>query len=231
MAPLTRYRANAAHVHIDDLALPYYTQRASVPGTLIVSEGTFIAPGAGGFENVPGVWSDEQCAAWKKVRLERLCILHDHSRRSCESNGHGLQITDSVHSKGSFIICQLWAIGRAALPSALPPSAPYISASSVPLPGRPIPPRPLTVEEIKEYVAWYAQAASNAVEKAGFDGVEVHGAHGYLVDQFLQSGTNERTDECVYLLFLSRCSRGFRSRRFCDFFPTVSAVFLRAPWF
>lgn len=67
MAPLTRYRANSAHVHTDDLALPYYTQRASVPGTLLVSEGTFIAPRAGGFANVPGIWSDEQCAAWKKV--------------------------------------------------------------------------------------------------------------------------------------------------------------------
>ena len=69
MAPLTRYRANSAHVHVDDLALPYYTQRASVPGTVLVSEGTFISPQAGGYGNVPGIWNEEQCAAWKKVRL------------------------------------------------------------------------------------------------------------------------------------------------------------------
>lgn len=210
MAPLTRYRANSAHVHTDDLALPYYTQRASVPGTLIVSEGTFIGPRAGGFANVPGIWSDEQCAAWKKVRTRRKprCDHHDMHLTFAylpESDFCTSQITDSVHSKGSFIVIQLWAIGRAADPSQLVSEDPsfkdaYISAGDVQLTGQPIPPRPLTVPEIKEYVDWYAKAAENAVKKAGFDGVEVHGAHGYLVDQFLQDRTNNRTDEYVFFI-------------------------------
>jgi NADPH2 dehydrogenase len=105
-----------------------------------------------------------------------------------------------VHAKGSFIYLQLWALGRAAHPSQLvseDPSLPYVSASDVPLGGRTdgILPRPLSVPEIKEYIELYATAASNAVHRAGFDGVEVHGANGYLVDQFLQDVTNVRTDE------------------------------------
>lgn len=105
-----------------------------------------------------------------------------------------------MHAKGSFIYLQLWALGRAAHPSQLvseDPSLPYVSASDVPLGGRTdgILPRPLSVPEIKEYIELYATAASNAVHRAGFDGVEVHGANGYLVDQFLQDVTNVRTDE------------------------------------
>ena len=71
MAPLTRFRANAQHIHTD-IAVKYYTQRASIPGTLIISEATFIAPQAGGYANVPGIWSDEQIASWKKVQLSFL---------------------------------------------------------------------------------------------------------------------------------------------------------------
>ncbi|KAF7377291.1 putative inactive dehydrogenase EasA [Mycena sanguinolenta] len=154
----------------------YYTQRASVPGTLLITEATFIAPKAGGIPNAPGIWSEEQIAAWK-------------------------QITDSVHAQGSFIYCQLWALGRAARPAYLnaeDPPLPYVSASDIPLRERPdteIRPRSLSVEEIHEYVQLYATAASNAVDKAGFDGVEIHGASGYLPDQFLQDVSNVRTDE------------------------------------
>ncbi|KAK0455479.1 FMN-linked oxidoreductase [Desarmillaria tabescens] len=95
------------------------------------------------------------------------------------------EITDGVHAKGLFIFCQLWALGR--------PSFPYISASDIPVPGRSDVPLPMTVDEIKEYVDLYVQAALNAV-KAGFDGVEIHGANSYLLDQFIQDVTNQRTD-------------------------------------
>jgi NADPH2 dehydrogenase len=93
---------------------------------------------------------------------------------------------------------QLWALGRAAMPDVLEAenaSYPYIGPSAIAMEGRPKPPRPLTQEEIKEYAQWYAQAAHNAVLEAGFDGVEIHGANGYLSDQFMQDLSNERTDE------------------------------------
>lgn len=127
------------------------------------------------------------------------------------------QIVEAVHAKGSFIYMQLWALGRAAEPSVLENEGPYpyVSASDVTHPERKFPPRPLTTEgtrrnmflvrsavaqfqlitEVKQYVKWYAQAAANAVHGAGFDGIEIHGANGYLVDQFIQDVTNKRTDE------------------------------------
>ncbi|KAI0916451.1 hypothetical protein AcV5_002945 [Taiwanofungus camphoratus] len=168
LAPLTRFRANKDHVH-GDLAVEYYAQRASSPGTLLITEATFIAPQAGGYDYVPGLWNEEQVAAWKRV-------------------------TDAVHAKGSYIYCQLWALGRASDPKVLKREGyPFVSSSDVPLPGSPAP-RPLTVPEIKEYVQWYTTASENAV-KAGFDGVELHGANGYIIDQFLQDVCNKRTDE------------------------------------
>ncbi|KAI0661290.1 NADH:flavin oxidoreductase/NADH oxidase [Cubamyces menziesii] len=173
LAPLTRFRADSAHVHTD-MGVEYYKQRASVRGTLLISEATYIAAQAGGMPNVPGIWTDAQIAAWKKI-------------------------TDAVHAKGSYIYLQLWALGRAARPAALKqedPNYPYVAPSPIPLSTSPDDvPRELTKEEIKEYVQWYATAASNAVHKAGFDGVEVHGANGYLVDQFLQDVSNKRTDD------------------------------------
>ncbi|KAI0629633.1 NADH:flavin oxidoreductase/NADH oxidase [Trametes polyzona] len=173
LAPLTRFRADSAHVHTD-LGVEYYKQRASVPGTLLITEATYITAQAGGMPNVPGIWNDAQIAAWKKI-------------------------TDAVHAKGSYIYLQLWALGRAARPAALHqenPDYPYVSASPIPLSTSPDDvPRALTKEEIKEYVQWYATAASNSVHKAGFDGVEIHGANGYLIDQFLQDVSNKRTDE------------------------------------
>ena len=107
------------------------------------------------------------------------------------------QVTDAVHAKGSYIFLQLWALGRAADIDVLErqdPPSPYVSASSVALSGKPKPPRPLTEEEIQDYITTYAKAASNAVHGAGFDGVEVHAANGYLLDQFLQTVSNNRTD-------------------------------------
>ncbi|KAJ7176904.1 hypothetical protein C8R46DRAFT_1174338 [Mycena filopes] len=175
MAPLTRFRADAAHVPLPHVQ-EYYAQRASTPGTLLITEATFIAPRAGGYNHVPGIWSTQQIQQWK-------------------------QITEAVHAKGSFIYLQLWALGRAARPSELTaedPTLPYVSASDIPLRDRPsteIRPRALSVPEIEEYVRLYAQAAANAVHEAGFDGVEIHSANGYLPDQFLQDVSNTRTDE------------------------------------
>ncbi|KAJ7793870.1 hypothetical protein B0H14DRAFT_3093905 [Mycena olivaceomarginata] len=106
-------------------------------------------------------------------------------------------VTDAVHAKGSFFFMQLRAFGRAANQEQLQaenPAFPYVSASDVQLSGHSGPPRALTVPEIKEYVALYAQAAKNAIA-AGCDGVEIHGANGYLIDQFLQDVSNRRTDE------------------------------------
>ncbi|KZT00769.1 NADH:flavin oxidoreductase/NADH oxidase [Laetiporus sulphureus 93-53] len=171
MAPLTRFRANKAHVH-GDLAVEYYRQRSTVPGTLIITEATFIAAKAGGYKNVPGIWSDEQVVAWKAV-------------------------TDAVHGNGSRIFCQLWALGRAADPKVLEEedaSFPFVSSSDIQMTGRPKAPRPLTIPETKEYVKLFTIAAKNAI-RAGFDGVELHGANGYLIDQFLQDVSNKRTDQ------------------------------------
>ncbi|KAJ7760116.1 FMN-linked oxidoreductase, partial [Mycena maculata] len=167
-APTTRFRADANHAPLPHVA-DYYAQRASTPGSLLISEATFIAPRAGGCKYPPGIWSDEQITAWKKV-------------------------TDTVHAKGSYMYLQLWALGRAAEAATLAEEGlPYVSASDVPVEDGQAP-RPLTVEEIQEYVQLYATAASNDVHKAGFDGVEIHAANGYLPDQFLHDRSNLRTD-------------------------------------
>ncbi|KAI0818994.1 NADH:flavin oxidoreductase/NADH oxidase [Irpex lacteus] len=171
-APTTRLRADDKHVPIVELVAEHYAQRAAVPGTLLIAEGTLISPQAGGFGNAPGIWSKEQVSAWK-------------------------QVVDAVHERGSFIYVQLAAIGRAALLDVLEKDGghPLVSSSDVLLTGAPAPPRPLTVEEIKQYVEDFATAAYNAVHGAGFDGVEIHGANGYLIDQFIQDNANKRTDE------------------------------------
>ncbi|KAH8993696.1 putative NADPH2 dehydrogenase chain OYE2 [Lactarius akahatsu] len=171
MAPLTRFRANKDHVH-GELAKTYYAQRSSVPGTLIISEATFIAPQAAGYANAPGIWSDAQIAGWKKT-------------------------TDAVHANGSYIFLQLWALGRTADPAILEQEGGFDVVAPSPIPlggGEHVVPRELTTAEIKEYAQLFSKAASNAIE-AGFDGVEIHGANGYILDQFLQTVTNERTDE------------------------------------
>ncbi|KIJ16015.1 hypothetical protein PAXINDRAFT_75914 [Paxillus involutus ATCC 200175] len=172
LAPLTRFRAYASGVP-GPHAATYYAQRGSSPGTLLITEATFISHGAGGYEHVPGIYTDAQIEGWK-------------------------QVTDAVHAKGSYIFLQLWALGRAADPDVLAnqdPPSPYVSASPITLTGNQVPPRALTEPEIEEYIAAHAKAASNAIHRAGFDGVEVHSANGYLLDQFLQSVSNTRTDK------------------------------------
>jgi NADPH2 dehydrogenase len=169
MAPLTRFRSDDAHVPLPMVA-DYYEQRASTPGTLLISEATFMSHASVGYESVPGIYNQAQIDGWKKV-------------------------TDAVHARGSYVYCQLWDLGRAADPKVAAREGFAVrSASAVPMEeGAPVP-EPLTVEEIRQKVKDYAQAAKNAVA-AGFDGVELHAANGYLVDQFIQDVSNKRTDE------------------------------------
>ncbi|KAL2373061.1 hypothetical protein RJ035_004358 [Blastomyces gilchristii] len=168
LAPLTRFRADDNHVPLS-FVKEYYADRASVPGTLLITEGTFISPRAGGFDNVPGIYNDEQIRAWK-------------------------EITDVVHAKSSFIFCQLWALGRAADSRVLTEDGhPVVSSSDIPISKESAVPTPLDENGIQEFIGDYVQAAKNAME-AGFDGVEIHGANGYLCDQFLQDTCNNRND-------------------------------------
>ncbi|KLU92543.1 hypothetical protein MAPG_11488 [Magnaporthiopsis poae ATCC 64411] len=179
MAPLTRFRNTDDFLPIDPIVKEYYEQRASVPGTLIISEATLISPTAGGYTtNVPGIWSDAQVSAWRPI-------------------------TDAVHAKGSFIYCQLWHEGRAGLvrpkgptdssEQATPKTVLY-SSSAVPIRPGAQAPEAMTEDQIRQTIADYAAAARNAIA-AGFDGVEIHGANGYLPDQFLQDVCNRRTDD------------------------------------
>ncbi|SJL08645.1 related to NADPH2 dehydrogenase chain OYE2 [Armillaria ostoyae] len=170
LAPMSRMRASKAHVPHLPIENDYYVQRAHTPGTFLVSEATFIAAKAGGMDHAPGIWSDEQIEVWKQARIHVLPPVFPLSKFH--------QITDAVHEKGCFIYCQLWALGRAGIPEILDREGfPYVSAG-----------------QIKEYPGIYAQAALNAV-KAGFDGVEINGALGHLMDQFTRDAANTRTDE------------------------------------
>lgn len=170
MAPLTRLRASDDDVPLLPMVRTYYAQRASVPGTLLISEATLISPRAGGNLNTPGIWNAAQTAAWRAV-------------------------TAAVHAQGSFIFCQLRAYGRGARAEVLQARGGFdvVSASAVPMSEEAPMPRALREEEIWQFVGEYARAARNAME-AGFDGVEIHGANGYLVDQFTQDVSNRRED-------------------------------------
>jgi NADPH2 dehydrogenase len=173
MAPLTRFRADENHVPILPMVQDYYTQRAAVPGTLLVTEATLISAQGGTYANIPGVYTREQIAAWR-------------------------QVTDSVHSKGSYIYLQIWALGRTANLDLLRKETgrddiELVSSSNLALGDKPAP-RPLTEAEIEQYIKDFATAAKDAVELAGFDGVEIHGANGYLIDQFTKEVANNRTD-------------------------------------
>ncbi|KAJ5880942.1 Chanoclavine-I aldehyde reductase fgaOx3 [Penicillium subrubescens] len=169
MAPLTRFRVDDTHIPLP-LVKEHYAQRASVPGTLLITEGTIITPQAGGYPNVPGIWNDAQIEAWKEV-------------------------TDAVHAKGSYIYMQLWALGRVANAEMLNASGfDLVGASDIPVTAEAPTPRPLTENQIQSYIQHFVQAAHNAIA-AGFDGVEIHGANGYLIDQFIQDVTNKRTDK------------------------------------
>lgn len=174
MAPLTRQRAGVERIP-NDLMVEYYRQRASAG--LILTEATSIDPMGVGYADTPGIWNQDQINGWKKV-------------------------TSAIHEKGGRIFLQLWHVGRISDPSFLngqTPVAPSAIASgghvSLIRPEKPfVTPRALETHEVEEIVQKYKQAGINAKE-AGFDGVEVHGANGYLIDQFLQSKTNIRTDK------------------------------------
>ena len=175
MAPLTRARAVGGKRAPNALMAEYYAQRASAG--LILSEATSVTPQGVGYENTPGLWSDEQVEGWKLV-------------------------TAAVHAAGGRIFAQLWHVGRISDPSLLDGDAPVAPSAiaangnvSLLRPARPYPvPRALDTEELAGVVAAYRKGAENA-KLAGFDGVEIHGANGYLLDQFLQDGSNQRTDQ------------------------------------
>ncbi|OAL17360.1 hypothetical protein AYO22_11727 [Fonsecaea multimorphosa] len=167
MAPLTRCRALEDRIP-GPLMKEYYSQRASVTGTFLITEATGISPKSPALAHTPGIYSDEQIAGWR-------------------------EITTAVHEKGSYIYLQLWHVGRAARPGTVVAGVEVVSASSVPETEESPVPRALTEEEILELIQTYKRAAINAM-KAGFDGVEIHGANGYLIDQFTQDITNQRDD-------------------------------------
>lgn len=168
MAPMTRRRAAIDFVPTP-LMVEYYAQRASVPGTLLISEATAIAPRSASPPNTPGIWSDAQIDAWKAV-------------------------TTAVHARGSFIYIQLWVVGRAIRAGALEQGAEAVSSGDVPVgPDSPVP-RPLHEGELQDVIGEFREAAKKAI-LAGFDGVELHGANGYLLDQFTQDVSNNRTDQ------------------------------------
>jgi 2,4-dienoyl-CoA reductase-like NADH-dependent reductase (Old Yellow Enzyme family) len=173
LAPLTRCRASAGRVP-NRLMAEYYTQRAGAG--LIISEATSISSMGVGYPDTPGIWSEEQVAGWKLV-------------------------THAVHEAGGRMILQLWHVGRVSDPIYLGGKLPLAPSSlrsdghiSLIRPQKPfVLPRALGLDEIPEIVGQYRKGAENA-QRAGFDGVELHGANGYLLDQFLQDGSNHRTD-------------------------------------
>lgn len=174
MAPLTRNRAGAGNVP-QDLNVTYYQQRASAG--LIITEATPISAMGHGYPATPGIHTAEQITGWKKV-------VH------------------AVHEAGGKIVLQLWHVGRISHPSLLPDQALPVAPSAIKPAGQAytytglqdfVTPRALTTEELPGIVADYAQATRNALE-AGFDGVEIHAANGYLLDQFLRDGSNQRSD-------------------------------------
>ncbi|KAI4380801.1 hypothetical protein MLD38_006949 [Melastoma candidum] len=195
LAPMTRCRAigelpNPAHVH-------YYSQRTT-EGGLLLTEGNLISNTAAGFPNTPGIYTEQQVEAWKKV-------------------------VDAVHAKGGIVFCQLWHVGRASHQDYQPDGAAPISSTNQIISNKFITllpddtwggfskPRALETAEVREVVEQYRQAAVNSI-RAGFDGVEIHGAHGYLIDQFLKDSINDRTDvyggstdnRCRFLLEILR---------------------------
>ncbi|MCP3130158.1 alkene reductase [Shewanella sp. KJ2020] len=173
MAPLTRCMADAELVPTEDM-IAYYARRAEAG--LIITEATIIRPDGQGYPNTPGIFTQAQIAGWRKV-------------------------TDAVHAKGGKIFVQLWHTGRVAHPhffgggDVLAPSAQKIEGSVPRMRELTyVTPKPAALEDIQGLVHDYAKAAENAME-AGFDGVEIHGANGYLIDAFLHHDSNRRTDE------------------------------------
>jgi N-ethylmaleimide reductase len=179
LAPLTRMRAAKPSLAPRPLNAEYYAQRAT-PGGLLIAEASPVIAGGFGSSGVPGIYTEEQTAGWRAV-------------------------VDAVHAKGGFIFLQLWHVGRVSHSSFQPGGVLPVAPSAVAIEGlktgtaegKPAPyetPRALETHEIPGIIDAYRQAAKNALN-AGFDGVEVHGANGYLIEQFLQSHTNLRTDQ------------------------------------
>lgn len=188
-APLTRMRndwsSRAIYVP-GDRVVQYYADRAT-PGGLQISEATDISLDASAYPGCPGVFAPAQLHGWRRV-------------------------TDAVHARGGLLVAQLWHTGRASSTAMrggggqahLQQQCQPVSSSDMPMGGGACyldgtqcaddPPRPLTVDEIRDLTAAWAAAARRAVEEAGFDGVEIHGANGYLLDQFLHDNVNRRTD-------------------------------------
>ncbi len=175
LAPMTRSRADEEGIQ-PNYAAEYYAQRAS--GGLLITEAVNVSPMAKGYVRTPGIYTQEQIESWRPV-------------------------ADAVHAKGGTIFMQLFHTGRIALPDFLPDNQKPVAPSAVKAAGQNytddgmkefVEPRALTAEEIKQTVRDFATAAKNAIQ-AGFDGVELHGANGYLVHQFLGTNTNLRTDE------------------------------------
>ncbi|KAI0494255.1 hypothetical protein KFK09_024387 [Dendrobium nobile] len=176
LAPLTRQRS------FNNIPQPpailYYSQRTS-KGGLLIAEATGISDTAQGYASTPGIWSKEQVEAWKPI-------------------------VDAVHEKGGIFFCQIWHVGRVSNYDFQPNGQAPISSTDKPI--KPVvrangidvstfsPPRRLATEEIADVVNDFRLAARNAIE-AGFDGVEIHGAHGYLIDQFLKDQVNDRIDK------------------------------------
>ncbi|KAK7030476.1 hypothetical protein VNI00_014063 [Paramarasmius palmivorus] len=177
-APVTRLRTSESYSPLP-IMKEYYAQRASTPGTLIIGEASVVHPSQHGVPYACSFYSDEDIQTWK-------------------------EIVDAVHAKGSYIFLQIVACGRGAQPHMIPVNPetgeryPYLAPSSIPLSDRPSTdpvPRAMTLDEIEVVKQYFVTAARNAIEKSGFDGVEIHGAHGYLIDEFLQDVSNQRTDE------------------------------------
>jgi N-ethylmaleimide reductase len=175
MAPLTRNRAGPGNVP-GALNATYYAQRASAG--LLISEGSQVSPEGLGYQDTPGIYSDAQVAGWRLV-------------------------TEAVHARGGRIFLQLWHVGRVSHPLLQPGGALPVSPSAIAPVGMSLTPqgklpfvvpRALEVNEITRVVAQFAAGARNA-KAAGFDGVEIHGANGYLIDQFIRDGSNHRADQ------------------------------------
>ncbi|KHO01880.1 Aldolase-type TIM barrel [Metarhizium album ARSEF 1941] len=169
LAPLTRFRVSDDHVPLP-ITVDYYRQRSHVPGTLLVTEATIISPLDGGQDNVPGIWNEDQINAWRKV-------------------------TDAVHENGSYIFAQLWSLGRVAEPDvAAKEGISVVGADTIPTTADSPKPHRLSLAQIQQRKEAFVAAAKSAIA-AGFDGIELHGANGYLIDQFLQDVSNQRDDE------------------------------------
>ena len=179
MAPLTRNRAPDATP--TPLMVEYYTQRATAG--LLISEATAISQQGQGYSDVPGLYGSEQLQGWKKI-------------------------TDSVHQAGGKMVVQLWHVGRISHTDLQPENGAPVAPSAITAKAKTVlikdgmavfvntsAPRALRAEELPGIIKTYQTAARNAVETAGFDGVEIHAANGYLLDQFLKNGSNQRTDD------------------------------------